>query len=118
MAQQFVASMSDQNNFPFQNLSSDKFEAINSANMFSQCDMDRLSKMKFNPFRLNKFKSESCHYATEFLEQLLLTSKFLPLIIIIIIITYLQRMKQFSIKILLSTCVPSTKSKNIYIKYL
>ena len=79
MAQQFVASMSDQNNFPFQNLSSDEFEVLNSANMFSQCDIDRLSEMKFNPFRLNKFKSESCHYVTEFLEQLF-TSKFLPLI--------------------------------------
>ena len=48
--------MSDQNNFPFQNLSSDEFEALNSANKFSQCDMDRLSELKFNPFRLNENK--------------------------------------------------------------
>ena len=54
MAQQFVAGMSHQNNFPFQNLSSDEFEALNPANKFSQCDMDRLSKLKFNAFRQNE----------------------------------------------------------------
>ena len=41
MAQQFVTGASDQNNFPFQNLSSCEFKAFNSANKFSQCDMDK-----------------------------------------------------------------------------
>ena len=54
MAQQPSVNMYDQNNFPFHNLSNNEFTTLNSTNKLTQCDMDRLSQLKFNPFQFNQ----------------------------------------------------------------
>ena len=44
----------DVNLLPFQNISNNEFELLNSKSTMSQNDMDRLSQLKFNPFESNQ----------------------------------------------------------------
>ena len=72
----------------------------------------------FHSCSYNRISTRKIFYISYILCDLMYAglAQLIIIIIYLFIITYLQRKKQFSIKILLSTCVLSTKSKNIYIK--